>query len=276
MSAPLSLGVAGLGTVGAALVPVSRRRQAISARCGRHVEVVAVCARSRNKNRGVDLSRMKWFDDPVELAALARHRRLRRADRRRRRSGQGSGRSRAQGRQACGHRQQGAARPAWRGAGRARGKEGPALNFEAAAAAGIPVVKSMREALAGAQFTRVFGILNGTCNYILTRMEQEGLAFDGMSGRGAAAWLCGSRSDFRHRRLRHRAEARDPGEPRLRHQRRRREIYVEGISSLPADIQAAHELGYRIKLLGVAVRTETGIEQRVHPTMVPMDPPSPR
>ena len=69
MSAPLKVGVAGLGTVGAALVAqVARRREAITARCGRHVEVVAVCARSRKKDRGVDLKKMQWFSDPVALA----------------------------------------------------------------------------------------------------------------------------------------------------------------------------------------------------------------
>ena len=95
-----------------------------------------------------------------------------------------------------------------------------ALNFEAAVAGGIPIVKTLREGLVGNKLARIYGILNGTCNYILTRMEQEGLSFaDCLDGR-AAARLRGGRSDLRHRGPRHRAEALDPGEPRVRHQGR--------------------------------------------------------
>ena len=72
----LKVGVAGLGTVGTALVSqVAHQRDALAARCGRPIEIVAVCARSRGKDRGMDLRKMKWFGDPQELAteALARH-----------------------------------------------------------------------------------------------------------------------------------------------------------------------------------------------------------
>jgi homoserine dehydrogenase len=69
MAAPLKVGVAGLGTVGAALVAqVAHQREALAARCGRAIEIVAACARSRAKNRGVDLKKMKWFADPIALA----------------------------------------------------------------------------------------------------------------------------------------------------------------------------------------------------------------
>ena len=99
-----------------------------------------------------------------------------------------------------------------------------------------------------------------------------------MSEGRAAARLCRGQSDLRHRRPRHRAEARHPCEPRLRHAGRPESaVHVEGISTIaPEDLDAADELGYRVKLLGVAVRTETGIEQRVHPTMVPRTPRSRR
>ena len=153
---------------------------------------------------------------------------------------------------------------------RAAEDAGVSLNFEAAAAGGIPIIKTLREALAGNTVNRVYGILNGTCNYILTRMEQDGLSFadcltaaqhlgyaeadptfdiDGTDAAHKLALLTaiafGTEIDV---------DA----------------IYVEGISSItPADIEAADELGYRIKLLGVASRTDSGIEQRVHPTMVP-------
>ena len=69
MTKPLQVGVAGLGTVGAALVnQIARQRETLVARCGRRIDVVAVCARSRAKKRGVDLKNVKWFSDPVSLA----------------------------------------------------------------------------------------------------------------------------------------------------------------------------------------------------------------
>ena len=131
-------------------------------------------------------------------------------------------------------------------------------------------MKTLREGLAGNSIERVYGILNGTCNYILTRMEQEKLTFDAclkeaqrlgyaeadpsfdIDGHDTAQKLAILASLTFGIRV-------DP-----------KSIYVEGISSIaPADLEAAEELGYRVKLLGVAVKTDQGIEQRVHPTMVP-------
>jgi len=145
-----------------------------------------------------------------------------------------------------------------------------ALNFEAAAAGAIPIVKTLREGLAGNSVQRVYGILNGTCNYMLTRMERERLSFEeclkeaqrlgyaeadpsfDIEGHDTAQKLSILASLTFGIRV-------DPAA-----------IYVEGITSITtADLEAAEELGYRIKLLGVASRTESGIEQRVHPTMVP-------
>ena len=149
-------------------------------------------------------------------------------------------------------------------------KHGGALNFEAAVGAAIPVIKTLREGLAATGINRVYGILNGTCNYILTRMEQEGLSF-------AECLKDAQRLGY--------AEA-DPSFDVDGHDTAQklailaslafgtkvaeRAVYVEGISSIaPEDLRAAADLGYRVKLLGVAVRTAKGIEQRVHPTMVP-------
>jgi homoserine dehydrogenase len=151
-------------------------------------------------------------------------------------------------------------------------KNNVALNFEAAVAGAIPVVRTVREEFTGNTIERIYGILNGTCNYILTRMEQEGLAFD-------ACLKDAQRLGY--------AEA-DPSFDIEGHDTAQKlailsslafgtkvdesAIYVEGISSIqPADIAAADELGYRVKLLGVAVRTAKGVEQRVHPTMVRKD-----
>jgi len=272
---PLRVGIAGLGTVGAALIAqVLRRHDALAARCGRGIEIVAVSARSRGKDRGVDLKKMKWFDDPVALA-------------------------RAPEIDAFVELMGGAGDPAKAAveAALAAGKSvvtankallakhgvklatlaeknGVALNFEAAVGAAIPIVKTLREGLAGNQVERIYGILNGTCNYILTRMEQEGLPF-------AECLAEAQRLGY--------AEA-DPTFDIEGHDTAQKlailaslafgtkvdesAIYVEGISSIqPADLAAADELGYRVKLLGVAVKTPKGIEQRVHPTMVRKDAP---
>jgi homoserine dehydrogenase len=151
-------------------------------------------------------------------------------------------------------------------------KNHTALNFEAAVGGAIPVVKTIREGLAGNSPARIYGILNGTCNYILTRMEQEKMGF-------AECLREAQRLGY--------AEA-DPNFDVEGHDTAQKlailaslafgikadesAVYVEGISSIaPEDLAWADELGYRVKLLGVAVKTETGIEQRVHPTMVSKD-----
>ena len=273
MMAPLKVGIAGLGTVGASVLQmIERQRDALEARCGRRIEVVAVTARSRNKQRGFDVSRFRWAEGAVALAgdfgidvfveviggegdpakgaveaALA------------------AGKSVVTANKALlAHHGVALAALAER--------HHVALNFEAAVAGGIPIVKTLREGLVGNSLARIYGILNGTCNYILTLMEQEGRSFadvlkeaqkqgyaevdptfdiGGFDTAHKLALLTslafGTRTSFES-------------------------VYVEGIETItPADIEAAGDLGYRIKLLGVALRTESGIEQRVHPTMVPKD-----
>ncbi len=271
MTKPLKLGLAGLGTVGSSLFGlIARESEALATRAGRPIEVAAVCARSRGRNRGIDISAATWHDDPVDLALDPE------VDLFVELMGGEGGAAEASVRAALG-----AGKPvvtankallARHGvdlAGLAEQK-GVALGYEAAVAGGIPIIKAMRESLSGNRISRVYGILNGTCNYILTRMEKEGLSFDAclaeaqrlgyaeadptfdVDGFDTAHKLSiltslafGTKID---------AEA----------------VYVEGIRAITiADIEAADELGYRIKLLGVARRTETGIEQRVHPTMVP-------
>jgi homoserine dehydrogenase len=148
--------------------------------------------------------------------------------------------------------------------------KGVLLNYEAAVAGGIPVIKTMREALAGNTVSRVFGIMNGTCNYILTRMEAEGLSFEdcladaqrlGYAEADPTFDIEGNDTAHKLSILTSLAFGTEIAAD---------DIYLEGISNITqADIRAAASLGYRIKLLGVAVRTESGIEQRVHPTMVP-------
>jgi homoserine dehydrogenase len=151
-------------------------------------------------------------------------------------------------------------------------KSGVALNYEAAVAAAIPIVRTLREGLTGNSVNRVYGILNGTCNYILTRMEQEKLSFAeclkqaqdlGYAEANPAFDIEGHDTAQKLSLLASLAFGTKIDESA---------IYVEGISSIqPADLAAADELGYRVKLLGVAVKTPQGIEQRVHPTMVRKD-----
>ncbi len=273
MTAPLKIGIAGLGTVGIAVMRVLRDQAAVLERqCGRKIEVTAVSARDRSRDRGVDLSAVEWFADPVELATRAD------IDVFVELIGGGGGNSPAY-----------AAVKAALNAGRhvvtankallagfgvelatIAEEKGLLLNFEAAVAGGIPVIKVMRESLAGNTVSRVFGILNGTCNYILTRMEQEGLSFEACLADAQRLGYAEADPTFD-------IEGNDTAHKlslltalafgtRIAAD----EIYLEGISNITqADIKAASELGYRIKLLGVAQRTDTGIEQRVHPTMVP-------
>jgi homoserine dehydrogenase len=273
MATPLKVGLAGLGTVGASVVRlIDQQRAALTASCGRPVEVVAVTARSRAKNRGVDLKRCRWVKDPVSLArdpGIDVFVEL---------MGGADGAAKAAveaaldaGKSVVTANKAMLAKHGVKLAALAE-KNKVALNFEAAVAGGIPIVKTLREGLVGNKLARIYGILNGTCNYILTRMEREGLSF-------ADCLKDAQRLGY--------AEA-DPTFDIEGHDTAQKlsilaslafgikvdqsAIYVEGISSIaPEDLTWADELGYRIKLLGVAVDTGRAIEQRVHPTMVPKD-----
>jgi homoserine dehydrogenase len=275
MIAPLKVGLAGVGTVGAAVVELlERERAAMTARCGRPVEVVAVTARSKAKKRGVDLKKLRWVRDPLVLArdpdidvfvelmggagdpakaAIA--------------AALTAGKSVVTANKALLARH-GVALAA------IAEKNGVALNFEAAIGGAIPIVKTLREGLAGNAFIRISGILNGTCNYILTRMEREKLSF-------AECLADAQRLGYAEANPSFDVKGHDTAQKlailaslAFGTKVNQSAVFVEGISSIaPEDIEAAEELGYRVKLLGVAVRTGKGIEQRVHPTMVPKESP---
>jgi homoserine dehydrogenase len=269
MTEALRIGIAGLGTVGASVVRLlTGKAEELARQCGRKVVVTAVSARDRARDRGVSIGDALWLDDPVELAnstsidvfveliggedgsALASVK-----------AALGAGRHVVTANKAL---------LAKHGVALAEiaEKKGVLLNYEAAVAGGIPVIKMLREAMAGNTVSRIFGIMNGTCNYILTRMEQEGLSFDECLQDAQRLGYAEADPTFD-------IEGHDTA-----HKlsiltslafgtRISSDIYLEGISNITqADIRAAGELGYRIKLLGVAQRTESGIEQRVHPTMV--------
>jgi homoserine dehydrogenase len=271
MSKPLRLGVAGLGTVGASVVRIVRQNaEGLALRAGRPITVTAVSARDRSRDRGVDLSAVRWHDDPVALATDPE------VDVVVELIGGAEGAARRTVRAALE-----AGKPvvtankallAAHGIELARLAEerGVALEFEAAVAGGIPVIKTLKESLAGNRITRVYGILNGTCNYILTRMEKEQMSFDaclaeaqrlGYAEADPAFDIEGNDTAHKLALLASLAFGTEIDADA---------IYVEGITEITlADIAAADELGYRIKLLGVARRTETGVEARVHPAMVP-------
>jgi homoserine dehydrogenase len=271
MAEALRIGIAGLGTVGASVVRVLADKAAeLTRQCGRDVVVTAVSARNAKRDRGIDLSAAKWFDDPVELAVKADidvFVELIGGD-------EGPARACVKAALEAGRHVVTANKALLAKHGvalaEAAEKRGVLLNYEAAVAGGIPVIKTMREAMAGNTVSRVFGILNGTCNYILTRMEAEGLSFEdclkdaqrlGYAEADPTFDIEGNDTAHKLSILTSLAFGTKIAAD---------SIYLEGISNITqADIRAAGELGYRIKLLGVAQRTESGIEQRVHPTMVP-------
>lgn len=275
MTNALKIGVAGLGTVGSGVVQVlAANGDAIAERCGLPIHLSAVSARDRGKDRGIDVSGARWFDDAVAMAADPE------VDLVVELIGGAEGVARSVVETAL---SRGAsvvtankALVAHHGTALARQAEaeGAALAYEAAVAGGIPVIKVLREGLSANRIERVHGILNGTCNYILSTMRESGREFgdvlseaqefgyaeadpafdvDGVDAAHKLAILTalafGCEVDF---------DA----------------LHVEGIRGISAlDMEYAEELGYRIKLLGIAERRDGGVVQRVHPCMIETSTP---
>ena len=270
MSEPLTLGVAGLGTVGTGLIHLlAAHAPRLQRMLGRPIIVTGVCARSRDKARGSDFGSARWFDDPVALARDPSNAVFVEV------IGGEDGPAKAAVEAALAAKKHvvtaNKALLAKHGVALARLAEvnGVSLNFEAAVAGGIPIIKMLREALAANELRRVYGILNGTCNFILSKMTDEKRAF---------------REALKEAQERGYAEA-DPtfdiGGFDAAHKLSLLvslafgttiafdQIHVEGIEAITkADIEAATELGYCIKLLGVAVKTDAGVEARVTPVLV--------
>ena len=274
-AAPLRLGLAGLGTVGIGVVKiVQQHADLIAARTGRAVVITAVSARDKTKNRDADLSGYAWETDPVALArrddidvfieVMGGH--------------EGPARAATEAAIAAGKDVVTANKALLAHYGHALAlaaeSAGRVIRFEAAVAGGIPVIKALTEGLAGNQMRRVMGVMNGSCNYILTRMQNEGLTyaevFDAAQQLGyleadpnldvggidaghklalLAAIAFGTKVSF---------DA----------------VELEGIGAISIDdINLAADMGYRIKLLGVAQMTGRGLEQRMTPCLVPADSP---
>jgi homoserine dehydrogenase len=275
MTSPLRIGIAGLGTVGAGVVKlIAEHGRLLSLRGGRPLKLVAVSARRKARKRDIDVSGLRWERDPMALAlapdidvvveliggsgGIAR---------RLVRSALRSGKHVVTANKAL---------LALHGAELAALAEnnGRILSFEAAVAGGIPIIKALREGLVGNRVRRLYGILNGTCNYILTTMRETGRDFDIVLAEAQAAGYAEADPSFdvdgidaAHKLavltgVAFGAKVNFAG------------VHVEGIRHVSAmDIQFAEELGFRIKLLGLARETGYGIEQRVHPCMVPLDTP---
>ncbi len=272
MNAPLRLGIAGLGTVGASVARLIEGQSGVfAAQLGRSVQLAAVSARNRTKDRGFAMGSVAWFDDPVGLARSnsidvfveliggedgPAHASVRAA------LETGKGVVTANKALLAKHGVELALLAEERGA---------ELSFEAAVGGGIPIVKTLREALAGNRLTRVYGILNGTCNFILTKMEEGGTYADALKEAQALGYAEADPT-FDVEGLDTAQKLAILTSVAFGTTIDRDAVFVEGITAIePDDLLAAAELGYRIKLLGVAQRTESGIEQRVHPTMVPRD-----
>ena len=275
MSQPVRIALAGLGTVGGGVVKLlDTNRDLITRRAGRPIEIIAVNARDRNRDRGIDLSRFDWVDDMqalalrddvdvvVELIGGADGPALTLA-----RSTIAAGKAFVTANKAM---------IAHHGVGLAAEAEGKgtALKYEAAVAGGIPVIKGLREGAAANVLSEVYGILNGTCNYILTRMEAEGSDFadvladaqalgyaeadpsfdiDGVDAAHKLSILAslafGTKIDFGA-------------------------VQISGIRHvLAGDIAQARVLGFCVRLVGMAQADTHGLFQRVHACLVPVSHP---
>jgi homoserine dehydrogenase len=274
-AAPLKVGIAGLGVVGAGVVRLlDKQAGMLAARAGRPIKVVAVSARDKRKKRDMPKGNWRWYADALDLVSDPEVEVVVEL------IGGSEGKARALVEAALkagkGVVTANKALLAMHGsklAAMAETKDAP-LAFEAAVAGGIPILKALREGLVGNRIEKITGILNGTCNYILTEMRQTGREFgvvlteaqqlgyaeadpsfdvDGIDAAHKLAVLTSlafnTQVDFKA-------------------------VHVEGIRHVSAvDIAFAKEFGYRIKLLAIARRTPRGIEQRVHPCMVPADTP---
>ncbi|MEM9578305.1 MAG: homoserine dehydrogenase [Pseudomonadota bacterium] len=275
MSQPLRLGIAGLGTVGIGVVRIIRKHAALlEARTGRPITIAAVSARDRNKDRGISLTPYAWEDDPVALAKRADvdvFVELVGGD-------EGPAKDAVEAALSAGKDVVTANKAllAIHGQALAEAAEtaGRNLRYEAAVAGGIPVIKSLTEGLAGNDVTRVMGVMNGSCNYILTRMEDAGLSYedvfaeaDGLGYLEADPQLDVGGIDAAHKlailaSLAFGTKVDFGG------------ITLEGIDRVSIDdIRAAADMGYKIKLLGVAQQSARGLEQRMQPCLVPHTSP---
>lgn len=269
---PLRIAIAGLGTVGASVVRMLQtNRDLLALRAGRHIDIVAVSARDRDRDRGIDLSSCTWVDQAEALAELSD------VDVVVELIGGESGPARtlveaalAGGKSVVTANKALLARHGTALAAKAEAV-GVTLAYEASVCGGIPIIKGLREGLAGNGICELHGILNGTCNYILTQMRDFGRGFEEVLSEAQNLGYAEADPSFdidgidTAHKLAILTSLAFGVETDLD------SVHVEGIRHVGAlDIAYADTLGYKIKLLGIARRAaDGGIEQRVHPCMIP-------
>ncbi len=270
MEQPINIAVAGLGTVGAGTLGLLERHAGrLAARAGRVLQVAAVSSRDRGKDRGVDLSQAVWYDDAVAMAREAEAAIFVEL------IGGSEGIAKAAVEAALDAGKDvvtaNKALIAHHGAALARraAEKGCTVAYEAAVAGGIPIIKTLREGMAANEVSQVYGILNGTCNYILTTMRETGRDFDVVLAEAQRLGYAEADPGFdidgvdAAHKLAILAALAFGSEVSFE------DVFIEGIRHITAfDIASAEELGYRIKLLGIARQTDEGLEQRVHACMV--------
>jgi homoserine dehydrogenase len=275
LSPPLKIAIAGLGTVGAGVVKLlADNGELVASRCGRTLQVVAVSARDRGRDRGFDAGKLQWFDDAAEMAAKAD------ADVIIELIGGSDGIAKnvietaiARGKPVVTANK---ALLAVHGTALARQAEakGVMLAYEASVAGGIPVIKALREGLAANRIVRVYGILNGTCNYILTQMRTTGRPFAEILAQAQKLGYAEADPSFDVDGIDAAHKLAILAGVAFNAEINFKAVHIEGIRHVDAtDVAFARELGFRIKLLGIARLTEHGLEQRVHPCMVPVETP---
>jgi homoserine dehydrogenase len=270
----INIAIAGLGTVGQGVFNIIKNNQELlSKRTNHKINIVAVSARDKKKDRGLDLKDVEWFDDPIELAAadnidiiieliggsegVAKNLCVRTLE---------SGKQLVTANKAL------IAEFGYELAQIAE-SHNSALMFDAAVVGGVPIIKTLKEGVIANNISKVQGILNGTCNYILTAMTNEGRAFDDVLKEAQELGYAEADPSFD-------VEGKDAAhklaimssiafgiKPAFD------EIYTEGITQIsPVDIKYADKLGYKIRLIGSSQQFEDGsIEQRVTPCMIKSD-----
>lgn len=275
MKPPLRIGLAGLGTVGAEVArQIIQEQDNIAAQAGRSVQIVAVAARDKGKDRGVDLSAAMWVDAPADLAerpgvdvivelmggadgpafelAMA---------------ALSSGKPLITANKAMLARH-------WDELFAASAKYAAPIMFEASVCGGIPVIKVLREGLAGNRITRIEGILNGTCNYILSTMDASGRAFEDVLAEAQAKGYAEADPtldvdgwDAAHKLT---ILAKLAFDPRVTMDA----ISVSGIRGVTTEaLQKAKAQGMTIRLVGRAEKTAKGLNLSVAPMHLPLDHP---
>jgi homoserine dehydrogenase len=275
MKPALKIAIAGLGTVGGGVVQLlERQAELLATRAGRRLVVAAVSARDRRRDRGLNLSAVRWYEDAVAMAADPE------IDIVVELIGGAEGVAPAlieaaltQKKHVVTANKALMAEHGTRLAARAE-EAGVTLAFEAAVAGGIPVIKTLRESLAGNKLSRIYGILNGTSNYILTTMRETGREFAEVLAEAQKLGYAEADPSFDIDGVDAAHKLAILASVAFGRPVDLAGVYTEGIRHVSRlDIDFAEELGFRIKLLGIARMTDHGLEQRVHPCMVPRATP---